>query len=121
MRNLIKQILKEEQLVFNGEDRSMTGKYTIVGDYEKYIEIENKQEYRGHRGKTHIGYMDGMMAGSRFTKRAKLPKSQITIGETDNEGMTTITLPYWLYKKNKQDLYITNKLDDAVYRVKDLD
>lgn len=121
MRNLIKKILKEEQLVFNGEDRSMTGKYKIIGDYPKYIEVENVQEYRGHNGKTHIGYMDGMMAGTSFTKTTRLPKSQITIGETDGEGMTTLTFPYWLYKKNKDTLYITNELDRKIYRVKSRD
>jgi hypothetical protein len=120
VRNLIKKILKEERepLVFNGEDRTLTGKYRIVGDHAKYIEIENLQEYRGHHGKTHIGYMDGKMAGTSFLRKARLPKSQITIGETDEDGLTTITLPYWLYKKNDKNLRITKELDRNRYRVK---
>jgi len=119
MRDLIKKILKEEELVFNSEDKTMTGKYKIVGDFEWYIEVENYIEKAGYKGKTNMGYMDGMKVGTRYTKKAQLPKSQITIGETDVDGMTTITFPYWLYKKNEDNLRTTNKLNPKLYRVKD--
>jgi hypothetical protein len=120
MKDLIKKILKEEsELGFNSSDKTITNKYKIVGDFEWYIQIENYDERVGHKGKTTIGYMDGKMAGTRYTKKAQLPKSQITIGETDEDGMTTITIPYWLYKKDENNLRVTEKLNPETYRVKD--
>ena len=118
MENLIRRILREEVMGFDSVNKTMTGKYKIVGDFEWYIDIENYIEQPGHKGKDNVGYMDGMRAGTRYTKIAQLPKSQITIGETDGDDMTTITIPYWLYKKNEDKLRVTEKLDPKRYRVK---
>jgi hypothetical protein len=120
VKSLIRKILKEEResLSYNEEDKTLTGRYKIIGDYDKYIEVENEQEFIGHKGKTNIGYMDGKLAGTSYLSKAKLPKSQITIGDVDDDGLTTITFPYWLYKKIGDSLKITGKLDRNIYRVK---
>jgi hypothetical protein len=116
MRDLIKKILKEE-LVYDETNKTMTGSYKILKDSEHYMVIENLQEFPGHKGKTNIGYMDGKMAGTSYRKTIDLPHSQITVGETDDEGLTSITMPYSLYKKFQDKLKI-KKLDKDRYRVK---
>lgn len=117
MKNLIKKILREE-VVYNSENKTITSEYRIIGDTDKIIEIENYIEVPNYRGRTDIGLADGRMRGSRYRKTSKLPKSQVTIGETNEEGLTTITIPYWLYKKNEDDLR-TNVLDKTKYYIKE--
>jgi hypothetical protein len=116
MRDLIKRILKEE-LVYDETNKTMTGKYKILKNSEHYMVIENEQEFAGHKGKTNIGYMDGKMAGTSYTHRIDLPNSQVTVGETDSDGLTSITMTYPLYKKFEDKLKI-KKLNKDRYRVK---
>ena len=107
----------EESLVYDEETKTMSGDYKVLGEDDEYVTIENVQEFKGFKGRSNIGYMDGKMAGTSKTHVIKLPKSQVTVGESDENGMSKITIPYPIYKKHQKELRIS-KVDHDTYRVK---
>lgn len=101
-----------EHLTYNSENKTITTKYKIIGKTTTQLTIENLQEVSED-----FVYMDGKSSGYSLVKTTKLPISQITIGETDENDLTEITLPYWLYKKDSINLEI-KKLDHSIFRIK---
>ena len=54
-----------------------------------------------------------------FSSAVILPMSQITLHDTDYPEIKVIEMPYWLYKKNSQDLeksILTVPEEETIYR-----
>jgi hypothetical protein len=90
--------------VYNPEDKSIIAAYTIYDETDKMIELLNVKEFFTGKGV----YMDGADPYNIKTHKVKLPKSQIEIiGPVEGkEGFQYIKIPYWLFKKQSDDLSI---------------
>jgi hypothetical protein len=90
--------------VFNPEDKSIIGAYTIYDETDKMVELLNVKEILTGKGI----YMDGADPYNIKIHKVKLPKSQIEIlGPVDGkEGFQYIKIPYWLFKKQSDDLTV---------------
>ena len=90
--------------VYNPEDKSITGAYTIYDETDKMVELLNVKEILTNKG----FYMDGTDPYNIKIHKVKLPKSQIEIlGPVEGkEGFQYIKIPYWLFKKQSDDLTI---------------
>lgn len=105
---LIENIFNDIELKFKSsiylEDRSIVGCYFITKEEAKFIEILNVLEYR-EEGSI---YQDEAIPFTIDIKKTKLPKSQIEILKEDEhrKGFFYIKIPYWLYKKNSEELKI---------------
>jgi hypothetical protein len=86
------------------EDGSIIGCYFITKEDEKTIEIMNILEYPSDK----TVFMDSAKPFKIDIKNTKLPKSQITILKEDEyrNGFFYIKIPYWLYKKDLDNLKI---------------
>lgn len=94
---------------YEPETKSIVGAYYIVDDLPKQIVILNNQEYINED----TFYGDGAEPIKLAIKTVKLPKSQIEILDSV-EGMENfffIRMPYWLFKKNGNDLQIVRVND----------
>lgn len=92
------------KVVYNPEDKSVVGAYMITNDYPNMIEVLNIKEILDNSGL----FLDGAESYNIHIKFAKLPKSQIEIlGDVPSkDGFVYIKIPYWLYKKNTDNLSI---------------
>ena len=90
--------------VYNPEDKSIVGAYTIYDETDKMIELLNVKETLTGKG----FYMDGADPYNIKIHKVKLPKSQIEIlGPVEGkEGFQYIKIPYWLFKKQSDDLTV---------------
>ena len=90
--------------VYNPDDKSIIGAYTIYDETDKMIELLNVKEILTGKGI----YMDGADPYNIKIHKVKLPKSQIEIlGPVEGrEGFKYIKIPYWLFKKQSDDLSI---------------
>ena len=90
--------------VYNPEDKSIVGAYTIYDETDKMVELLNVKEILTNKG----FYMDGADPYNIKIHKVKLPKSQIEIlGPVEGkEGFQFIKIPYWLFKKQSDDLTI---------------
>jgi hypothetical protein len=90
--------------VYNPEDKSIIGAYTIYDETDKMVELLNVKEILTGKGI----YMDGADPYNIKIHKVKLPKSQIEIlGPVDGkEGFQYIKIPYWLFKKQSDDLTV---------------
>ncbi len=94
--------------VYNPEDKSITGAYTIYDETDKMVEVLNIQELKSDKGL----YMDGAEPYNIKINKVKLPKSQIEIiGPVEGkDNFVYIKIPYWLFKKQTNEL-TTKKLN----------
>lgn len=90
--------------VYNPEDKSIVGAYTIYDETDKMVELLNVKEILTNKG----FYMDGADPYNIKIHKVKLPKSQIEIlGPVEGkEGFQYIKIPYWLFKKQSDDLTV---------------
>jgi hypothetical protein len=90
--------------VYNPEDKSIIGAYTIYDETDKMVELLNVKETLTGKG----FYMDGADPYNIKIHKVKLPKSQIEIlGPVEGkEGFQYIKIPYWLFKKQSDDLTV---------------
>ena len=90
--------------VYNPEDKSIVGAYTIYDETDKMVELLNVKEILTNKG----FYMDGADPYNIKIHKVKLPKSQIDIlGPVEGkEGFQYIKIPYWLFKKQSDDLTV---------------
>lgn len=90
--------------VYNPEDKSIVGAYTIYDETDKMVELLNVKEILTNKGI----YMDGADPYNIKIHKVKLPKSQIEIlGPVEGkEGFQYIKIPYWLFKKQSDDLTV---------------
>ena len=104
-----------DKLVYNPDDKTITGAYMITGESDKTIDVLNIIETEVF-GST---FMDGSIPYSIKIGRAKLPKSQIEIlGPVEGkEGLSYIKIPYWLYKKLSDKLRISRIEGDELLTI----
>jgi hypothetical protein len=90
--------------VYNPDDKSIIGAYTIYDETDKMVELLNVKEILTGKGI----YMDGADPYNIKIHKVKLPKSQIEIlGPVEGkEGFEYIKIPYWLFKKQSDDLTV---------------
>lgn len=90
--------------VYNPDDKSIVGAYTIYDETDKMVELLNITERLTQKGI----YMDGAEPYNIKIHKVKLPKSQIEIlGPVEGkEGFQYIKIPYWLFKKQSDDLSV---------------
>ena len=90
--------------VYNPDDKSIIGAYTIYDETDKMVELLNVKEILTGKGI----YMDGADPYNIKIHKVKLPKSQIEIlGPVEGrEGFQYIKIPYWLFKKQSDDLTV---------------
>ena len=90
--------------VYNPEDKSIIGAYTIYDETDKMVELLNVKETLTGKG----FYMDGADPYNIKIHKVKLPKSQIEIlGPVEGkEGFQYVKIPYWLFKKQSDDLTV---------------
>jgi hypothetical protein len=90
--------------VYNPDDKSIVGAYTIYDETDKMVELLNVKETLTQKGI----YMDGAEPYNIKIHKVKLPKSQIEIlGPVEGkEGFQYIKIPYWLFKKQSDDLSV---------------
>jgi hypothetical protein len=90
--------------VYNPEDKSIVGAYTIYDETDKMVELLNVKEILTNKG----FYMDGADPYNIKIHKIKLPKSQIDIlGPVEGkEVFQYIKIPYWLFKKQSDDLTV---------------
>lgn len=90
--------------VYNPDDKSIVGAYTIYDETDKMVELLNVKEILTNKG----FYMDGADPYNIKIHKVKLPKSQIEIlGPVEGkEGFQFIKIPYWLFKKQSDDLTV---------------
>jgi hypothetical protein len=88
--------------VYNSEDKSIIGAYTIYDETDKMVEVLNIQELKSDKGI----YMDGSEPYNVKINKIKLPKSQIEIlGPVEGkDNFVYIKIPYWLFKKQSNEL-----------------
>lgn len=86
------------------DEKALIGAYFIISRNEKSIEILNIKEIESNTAV----FMDGSMPYRVTFSKVTLPLSQIAIiEEVDGKpGFFYIKLPYWLYQKNKDGLFI---------------
>lgn len=104
-KNMYKDIeLNFNKSIFVPVENVIIAPYMIVKDNESSIEILNIKEYTSETG----AFWDEATPYTVTFHRLTLPKSQITILEDviDKNGFKYIRIPYWLYKKNTEDLTI---------------
>lgn len=104
-KNMYKDIeLDFNKSIFVPVENVIIAPYMIIKDSESSIEILNIKEYASETG----AFWDEATPYTVTFHRLTLPKSQITILEdvSDKEGFKYIRIPYWLYKKNTEDLTI---------------
>jgi hypothetical protein len=96
------------KLVYIPEEKVMVGAYMVTGDNGKMIEVLNIKEFLDNSGL----FMDGAESYNIYIYFSKLPKSQIQmLGPVEGkEGFEFIKIPYWLYKKNVEELSIKRSL-----------
>lgn len=96
------------KLVYIPEEKAMVGAYMVTGDNGKMIEVLNIKEFLDNSGL----FMDGAESYNIYIYFSKLPKSQIQmLGPVEGkEGFEFIKIPYWLYKKNVEELSIKRSL-----------
>jgi hypothetical protein len=90
--------------VYNPDDKSIIGAYTIYDETDKMIELLNVKEILTGKGI----YMDGADPYNIKIHKVKLPKSQVEIlGPVEGkEGFQYFKIPYWLFKKQSDDLSV---------------
>ena len=101
--------------IYDNESKYMICAYKILSKDNRYIKVENIQEIPVRKG----FYFDDTPGGNRLTKVVDLPIKQVIIGKDLPDGYTEISIPYWLYKKNINDLRIM-KLDKSKYRLRNI-
>ena len=111
---------KLDKLVYDGETKTMSGFYKVLSTDDDKTTLQNDQERAGYKGKRNIGYMDGTIHGDLTIQTISLDTSLITIGDDNDEGLTRITYPYWMYSLYKSKLEI-KKLDKNKYKIKNVD
>jgi hypothetical protein len=89
---------------YNSDDKSVVAAYMIIDETEKMIEVMNIKEFE----KTSSIYADNSKPYHIVVERVRLPKSQIDVLEEveGKEGFYYIKIPYWLFKKNSNELEI---------------
>jgi hypothetical protein len=104
-----KDMYKDIELDFNKSifvpvENVIIAPYMIIKDNETSIEVLNIKEYASQSA----SFWDEATPYTVTFHRLTLPKSQITILEDveGKEGFKYIRIPYWLYKKNTEDLTI---------------
>ncbi len=114
VKNLYDGIILDFNKSLYQEDKSIIGCYFITKDDEKMLNVLNVLETRIE---TSLG-MDNAIPFKIQVKNAKLPKSQIEILKEDeiHKGFFYIKIPYWLYKKNSEDLKI-KRIDNDLKRL----
>jgi hypothetical protein len=104
-----KDMYKDIELDFNKSifipvENVIIAPYMITKDNESSIEVLNIKEYASQSA----SFWDEATPYTVTFHRLTLPKSQITIlnDVEGKEGFKYIRIPYWLYKKNSDDLTI---------------
>lgn len=110
--------------VYNPEDKSIVGAYTIYDETDKMVEVLNIQELKSDKGI----YMDGAEPYNIKINKVKLPKSQIEIlGPVEGkDNFVYIKIPYWLFKKQPNELTtkrlnMLKRINFTPYQYKDND
>lgn len=90
--------------IYVPEDKSVVGAYMITNENENSIEVLNIKELPD--GKI---YFDNSISYAISIQKVKLPKSQIKIVKEieGKPGFYFIKIPYWLYKKNEDELKVS--------------
>lgn len=101
--------------VYNPDDKSVIAAYLITGETDKMIEVLNLIEKQDERST----FLDNVQPFSFVPQKIKLPKSQIEIiGDVEGkEGLTYIKIPYWLFKKNQEQLKVSRIKDKKRYKI----
>jgi hypothetical protein len=101
--------------VYNPDDKSVIAAYLITGETDKMIEVLNLIEKQDERST----FLDNVRPFSFVPQKIKLPKSQIEIiGDVEGkEGLSYIKIPYWLFKKNQEQLKVSRIKDKKRYKI----
>jgi hypothetical protein len=90
--------------IYIADDKSIVGPYMIIDENENFISLLNIKE----RVRDYHLFMDNAQSYDITIHRISLPKTNIeVVGDViGKEGFKYIKLPYWLYKKNINDLEV---------------
>lgn len=116
-----------EPLVYNSENKCMTGVYKLISRDENTTTISNIQEIEayGHMLPNSIGgdgklyYADGKLSGYSIKRVIDLPTKKIHLIKELEDGYCELSIPYFIYKPEMKKLKIL-KLNKNLYRITDM-
>lgn len=114
-------------LVYDSDNKCMTGVYKLISRDENTTTISNIQEIEAHGymlprskgGREKLFYLDGKQSGYSIRRVVDLPTKKIHLLKELEDGYCELSIPYFIYKPEMKKLKIL-KLNKNLYRIADM-